>query len=196
MAIQHKQPEHSAQSMSETDRAEAAIQSAIENSGMPSLDVSFSEARRILDNQFNQIDTIGVKVNVVIAASGVVITVVLSTLSGSAMYLDPVAKILIALSVLSGLISIIVGLIVLAFTDWDSVPSINRLIQKYLTQHEARTKYQLLYEMRDAFNHNKKLLDQKIKQGWVSMYALLLSITLSAIALLYLLCTIPSSSNR
>jgi hypothetical protein len=196
MATQGKQPEDNVQPMSESGRVEATIQKAIENSTMPSLDVSFSEARRMLDNQFDQIDTIGVKVSVIVAASGVVITIILNSLPALITHIETAATILIALSVLSGLVSIIMGLIVLAFTDYDSVPSISKLIQHYLIQPEARTKYQLLHEMKDAFNNNKKLLDEKIDQGWISMWALLLSISLSGIALIYILLKLAFSQNR
>ena len=61
------------------DADEAKLEKDLEGWELPSLDLAFSEAKRILDGQFNALDGIDTKASILVGFSGVILAAVFST---------------------------------------------------------------------------------------------------------------------
>lgn len=173
----------------------ARVREILADYNIPSLNLAYEESRRMLDIQLGQVDAICTKASVIIAGSGIVLTVLFSSLPSLNSYFDSLAVILTVLAISSGLVSIILGMAAIAFAEYDTVPSIERL-KEYLTWEEAETKYVLLSEFRTAFENRKKVIDQKIRLARYSLYTFVGNFSLSCLTLFYLLLRMASVSSH
>ena len=136
------------------DDHELAVQRILEENDFPSLSLAYDEARRRIDNQFAQIDTLDVKASIFIAATGVIISLTLTTMPIFLNRNDLFAILGVGGIVISAAISTLCSLYALWIRAYFDVPSIEIMISKYIRWQEMNSKYQILFEWRDAHNAN------------------------------------------
>jgi hypothetical protein len=164
---------------------EAEVQEILKERNYPSLDIAFEEAKRILDSQLSQIEALDVKASILIASSGVLLTLFLTVLPGMIRSLDSLILGGIIAAIVSVILSAIFGVIAFRLKVYENIPSIESLIGKYLTWEEPHAKYHMLFEFKRSYEHNRKEIEPKVWRVKLSLAAFEISIIVSTITLLY-----------
>jgi hypothetical protein len=165
---------------------EAEVAEILKENTYPNLDLAYEEAKRILDFQFGQIDGLDVKASVLIASSGVLITIFLTASPNLFRVSDQLATGGIMLAFLGALLSAIFAVLAIQMQVYSTAPSIESLIDKYLTWGEEKNaKYHLLFEYKRMFDHNLEMIRPKIRWIKLSLSAFEFSIVLSVLVFLY-----------
>ncbi len=166
---------------------EAEVAEILKENTYPNLDLAYEEAKRILDFQFGQIDGLDAKASVLIASSGVLITIFLTAASSNMFRAsDSLTVGGVTIAFLGALMSAIFAVIAFHVKTYSNAPSIKSLIEKYLGwEDEKNAKYHLLFEYKRMFDHNFEMIQPKTQRIRFSLYSFEVSIAISVLVFFY-----------
>jgi len=148
---------------------------------LPSIDVVLEEARRKLDFQFEQLNSLDTKASIVLGVAGVVLTIVLTSLlsghlgEGTNLQLAKTALVLI-------FVAFALSIVKLWIKRYHRPPKLDRLRSHYIVEDSEVTKLRIIDISLQAINDNDKMLNY---QTWlVRCSYIILSLGLGLLAYL------------
>jgi hypothetical protein len=151
---------------------EALVKEILEGQDHASLALAYDEARRIVDAQFAHSDALEVKASILLGFAGVLLTLFLTVIPDKIRYFDLGTTILLLGLYGTAIASVVCAFIAIQPRVYQNVPSIRRMLERYLGWEEADAKFQLLYELRNVFDENIKVNGQKLKYVKLSLWSL------------------------
>jgi len=146
---------------------------------LPSIDIVLDEARRKLDYQFKQHDTLITKSGIVLGVDSVVFPILVTNLLGtSSQITDICIAILASLSIFT---SLIMSFIPIYIRKWNRPPNLYRLREYYIAMDLPETKLNIIDRCLSAVDENQKLLDKLFRIVKLSYLLLLLGLVMLAI---------------
>lgn len=168
------------------DEQERKVQEILDENDFPSLTLAYDEARRQIDKQFQQVDTLDVKASIYLALNGIIVTLILTALPTFQKTYDNGTTIGVGAIVIFAVLSSATSFFALRIRSYFDAPSIEKSISKYLRWKEEHTKYHILFEWRTIHQENAKTILKKINSLRISEYFLIESFIFSAITLIHL----------
>jgi hypothetical protein len=143
-----------------------------DETGFGSLDLAYGEAKSLIQVQFAQIDGLDTKASTLLAAAGLVLSVLISGQALSLFFLDgktirPTYNyadyVLLASASLFILISLVLGVMSLYVRHYKWAPHPKTMRTKYLDWAEDKTKLRILDNLIGAYEENAKTISEKAR---------------------------------
>lgn len=130
---------------------------------LPSIDIVLNEARRALDFQFEQLNSLDTKSGIVLGTVGVIITLFASALINMPVLSDSCAIIIVVVTISIMLFtSLLLSYINLRISKWHKPPDLEVLIKEYASKDPYKTKCKIIGTMNKAIKENEELRQRRI----------------------------------
>lgn len=139
-------------------------------SGTPSLGIVLLETRRRLDSQLQQIDGLDNKAGIVLAVSGVVLTLLVTSLVARPNGLIDATLFKIAIPLI--LLSLVLSFLSISLKSYHRPPKLERLWSHYVYQDVTTTEKKIAGIITKAVRQNQPTIDRRILLWRLSYYSL------------------------
>lgn len=146
------------------DPDEEALERSLEGYTLRAIGWAYEEAKRILDKQFEQVESLNTKASILLGFIGVI----LATLFG--LWRDWLVVVEQSAVIYGGVIATAVilfaaavcGFLAYRVQTYETAPSPQRLMEKYLTWEPDHVRYVTLHRIVRIYEHNDRLIKRKL----------------------------------
>lgn len=128
--------------------------------GLPSVDVVLEEARRKLDFQFNQLDSLDTKASIVLGSAGVILMLLLTAVLVVDRYMGFTLELAKASFILVS-VAIILSVIKLWVRTYQRPPHLDWLRRYYIVKNPNETKLKMIDSLLKAISYNDEILNKQ-----------------------------------
>ena len=167
------------------DPDEVEQERALTNYDLTSLDLAYDEAKRILDIQFELVESLDTKASILVGLCGVALAALFGSAESMFASMDLSVRAGLIAAALAFVVSGVLGVLAYWPQTYETSPSIKRFTEKYLLWQPRNVKYVILHMFIRNYTRNSALIEGKVRRLKCSFFTLLLGILLLAVTLGY-----------
>jgi len=160
------------------DPDEEALERSLEGYTLRSIEWAYEEAKRILDKQFEQVESLNTKASILLGFIGIILATLFGLWRDWLLVVEQSTVIYwgVIVSVILLFSAAICGFLAYRVQTYETAPSPQRLMDKYLTWAPDHVRYVTLYRIVRIYEHNDRLIKRKLFWLKITFYLLVIGL--------------------